>query len=212
MQHTQECIGAGCAACMRVLALPAAVLPPRRPLVSCIVLLFLSSWRQALEPACWAALLKGRKAVLAGDHLQVGWGRGGGVLRFGLGRLRAAAGGELAQHQPAGQGAAAGCWPARLVRLPAAGCGGVSLPTQACASLPTTQPSLPAPCVPASAPTCQLPPTVISEKAARAGLTRTLFERLQVRRRRRRRPEPAHALLATPLGSSRCVVARACCA
>lgn len=25
---------------------------------------------QALEPACWAALLKGRKAVLAGDHLQ----------------------------------------------------------------------------------------------------------------------------------------------
>lgn len=26
---------------------------------------------QALEPACWAALLKGRKAVLAGDHLQV---------------------------------------------------------------------------------------------------------------------------------------------
>ncbi|PRW39069.1 DNA-binding SMUBP-2 isoform B [Chlorella sorokiniana] len=26
---------------------------------------------QALEPACWAALLKGRKAVLAGDHLQL---------------------------------------------------------------------------------------------------------------------------------------------
>jgi hypothetical protein len=25
---------------------------------------------QALEPACWAALLKGRRAVLAGDHLQ----------------------------------------------------------------------------------------------------------------------------------------------
>ncbi|KAL4427329.1 hypothetical protein ABPG77_003238 [Micractinium sp. CCAP 211/92] len=49
---------------------------------------------QALEPACWAALLKGRKAVLAGDHLQ-------------------------------------------------------------------------------------LPPTVISEQAARAGLSRTLFERLQ---------------------------------
>lgn len=52
---------------------------------------------QALEPACWAALLKGRKAVLAGDHLQ-------------------------------------------------------------------------------------LPPTVISEAAANAGLSRTLFERLQVRR------------------------------
>ncbi|KAL4440242.1 hypothetical protein ABPG75_003243 [Micractinium tetrahymenae] len=49
---------------------------------------------QALEPACWAALLKGRKAVLAGDHLQ-------------------------------------------------------------------------------------LPPTVISKAAARAGLSRTLFERLQ---------------------------------
>ena len=31
---------------------------------------------QALEPACWAALLKGRKAVLAGDHLQVRWGGG----------------------------------------------------------------------------------------------------------------------------------------
>ncbi len=26
---------------------------------------------QALEPACWCALLKGRKAVLAGDHLQL---------------------------------------------------------------------------------------------------------------------------------------------
>lgn len=26
---------------------------------------------QALEPACWAALLRGRKAVLAGDHLQL---------------------------------------------------------------------------------------------------------------------------------------------
>lgn len=26
---------------------------------------------QALEPACWAALLKGRRAVLAGDHLQL---------------------------------------------------------------------------------------------------------------------------------------------
>lgn len=51
---------------------------------------------QALEPACWAALLKGRRAVLAGDHLQ-------------------------------------------------------------------------------------LPPTVLSEEAARRGLARTLFERLQVR-------------------------------
>lgn len=50
---------------------------------------------QALEPACWAALLKGRRAVLAGDHLQ-------------------------------------------------------------------------------------LPPTVVSEEAARRGLARTLFERLQV--------------------------------
>ncbi|KAI7837886.1 hypothetical protein COHA_008373 [Chlorella ohadii] len=49
---------------------------------------------QAVEPACWAALLKGRKAVLAGDHLQ-------------------------------------------------------------------------------------LPPTVISDEAARSGLSRTLFERLQ---------------------------------
>ena len=26
---------------------------------------------QALEPACWIALLKGRKVVLAGDHLQL---------------------------------------------------------------------------------------------------------------------------------------------
>lgn len=26
---------------------------------------------QALEPACWAALLRGRRAVLAGDHLQL---------------------------------------------------------------------------------------------------------------------------------------------
>eukprot|EP00887_Chlorella_sp_A99_P002446 scaffold10.g2446.t1 len=51
---------------------------------------------QALEPACWAALLKGRRAVLAGDHLQ-------------------------------------------------------------------------------------LPPTVVSEEAARRGLARTLFERLQYR-------------------------------
>ena len=50
---------------------------------------------QALEAACWAALLKGRRCVLAGDHLQ-------------------------------------------------------------------------------------LPPTVVSEEAARRGLARTLFERLQV--------------------------------
>ncbi len=26
---------------------------------------------QALEPACWGALLKGRRAILAGDHLQL---------------------------------------------------------------------------------------------------------------------------------------------
>lgn len=26
---------------------------------------------QALEAACWSALLKGRRAVLAGDHLQL---------------------------------------------------------------------------------------------------------------------------------------------
>lgn len=36
---------------------------------------------QAVEPACWAALLKGRKAVLAGDHLQV---RGGGSSAVGV--------------------------------------------------------------------------------------------------------------------------------
>lgn len=32
---------------------------------------FIDEAAQAIEPACWQALLKGRKAVLAGDHLQL---------------------------------------------------------------------------------------------------------------------------------------------
>lgn len=53
----------------------AGSLPPhleRCPTASCCTTHAkpISASPQALEPACWAALLKGRKAVLAGDHLQ----------------------------------------------------------------------------------------------------------------------------------------------
>lgn len=103
---------------------------------------------QALEAACWSALLKGRRAVLAGARVCVC-----DCVCGGRSRLHACTCAVLSQPV---------LWPQQ---------------GPCDADVWADVPSTPTACH--AGDHLQLPPTVLSEAAAKAGLSCTLFERLQ---------------------------------
>lgn len=126
-------------------------------------LLIAAGRAQALEPACWAALLKGRKAVLAGDHLQVGWGP-----------MVGAAFAYTAQHSPCGadiQLSMPGCVVVAQREVCRYGCRPLaSRLAIACLPGPAPQPAAaPPPLLIACPPVLATPPAASSNRHQRGG-------------------------------------------